>query len=601
MRKTLGHSPTAFYVAWLACTCVFLLARSVWAEPLVFTQEPIQAMQQQIWALRNAPVDGCRIMRLDENGQMTNLTAEFTSAAFPCVSYDGESILFAGKQADGDNWNIWQMQVDGSDKAQVTRDMGDCWDPAYLALGSITPPEFTEKVRWITFVSNAPGKYDLYGDGQATALYAHTLETIEERGFVTWRTTFNLSSDFSPTMLNDGRILFSSWQHYGDRYAPSGKVALLTINWAGTGLNVFYGNHEGARVHTMAAEMPNRTMAFIESEGSTPDGAGNLARVSFRRPLHSRELLGEGLFRFPHPTSDGGMMVSYARDGQQYGLYRFDADQRQLGDLIFDDPEWNDVDAHAIMSQPEPQGRITIVTDSKDTGHLQCMNVYDSDQPDVQALARGSVKWVRFLEGLPPEAPRGAESAIFPPVRILGEATVEPDGSFYVHLPADTPVSMQLLDKDRISLKTMKGWMWVRQGSRRGCIGCHENKEYAPENRVTQALLKATAHDLLMVPEDRQQILFSNNVLPIIEQRCQRCHGGDSPRAGMDLNSDMAFRSLMATVDGQPEYVVPGEARNSRMTRLIYGRDGQTMPPNRPLSDEEKQRIAAWVDLGAQP
>jgi hypothetical protein len=40
-------------------------------------------------------------------------------------------------------------------------------------------------------------------------------------------------------------------------------------------------------------------------------------------------------------------------------------------------------------------------------------------------------------------------------------------------------------------LMTMPRWMWVRKGTSRGCVGCHENKELAPENRVTQALFKA--------------------------------------------------------------------------------------------------------------
>ncbi len=570
------------------------------AVPLVFTQEPIREPVQGDWIFRKMPIDGGRIVLLDSGGELTVLTPEFASAARPSVSFDAQFILFAGKRQAEEPWNIWQMRVDGSEKQQITRNMGDCWDPAYMARSAITAPEFTDKVHWITFASTAAGSYDAYGTEKASALYARSLEPIEGKGIVTWRTTFNLNSDFSPTMLSDGRVLFSSWQHYGDRHAPFGKIALLTINWSGTGLNVFYGNHEGARIQSMATEMPDRTLVFIESDGRTQDGSGNLARVSFRRPLHSRELLAEGAFRFPQPSVDGGLMVSYASDGKQYGLYHFDTEQRKVGEVIYDDPNWSDLDAQVATPRPEPMGRITIVVDSQETGDLHCLNVYDSDRPEAGMIQPGDVKWARLVEGLPPMEPPD-EAGLFPSVRILGEAPVESDGSFYVRVPADIPLSIQLLDADRMALQSMRGWMWMRRGSRRGCVGCHENKELAPENRATEAIRKAAPHELLIPPEERQQVLFEKDVLPIIENRCQRCHTGSRAPRGFRLGDDVAYANLTArTKDGQSRYIVPGQARNSLVIQYLYGKKGKTMPPGRPLPEDEKQRFAAWIDLGAK-
>jgi hypothetical protein len=45
-------------------------------------------------------------------------------------------------------------------------------------------------------------------------------------------------------------------------------------------------------------------------------------------------------------------------------------------------------------------------------------------------------------------------------------------------------------------LRTMRRWIWARRGTSRGCIGCHENKELAPENRVPAAILRGEPHDL---------------------------------------------------------------------------------------------------------
>ena len=32
------------------------------------------------------------------------------------------------------------------------------------------------------------------------------------------------------------------------------------------------------------------------------------------------------------------------------------------------------------------------------------------------------------------------------------------------------------------------GWIWLRPNERRGCIGCHEDHEMVPENRVPLAV-----------------------------------------------------------------------------------------------------------------
>jgi hypothetical protein len=78
----------------------------------------------------------------------------------------------------------------------------------------------------------------------------------------------------------------------------------------------------------------------------------------------------------------------------------------------------------------------------------------------------------------------------------MGTAPVEDDGSFFVRVPADTPLRMQLLNGEGKTLRTMRRWIWVRRGTSRGCIGCHENKELAPENRVPAAILRGEPHDL---------------------------------------------------------------------------------------------------------
>lgn len=468
---------------------------------LVLTQIPYNAeahTKPDGRFLFNAAADkGSRIALLTPDGSSTVLTPEFTAAADPSVSFDGKRFLFAGKRTPQDNWDIWEMDTDSKNKRQVTKNLGDCREPEYLARSSITPPDFEDKVRWITFTSNAAGTYQENSAVVATSLYVTNLEPTQGRGSVVWRATFNLSSDFSPTILRDGRVLFSSRQKYAKN--PE-KYALLSTNWDGTGLNLFCGSGQGALFKTMACEMPNHTLVFVES-ANLNDSGGQLARVYFRRPLRSYEALsrGTGRYLYPHPSPDGRLLVSYSSGRESYGVCFFDLEKGMPGERVFDDPKWEAIDAQPLVSRSEPMGLISAVVDSLKWGHLHCLSVYDSDRPEVQQIKKGAVRKVRFVEGIPASAGGQKDASKQSPeasTRLIGEAPVEADGSFFVQVPADTPFVIQLLDDKGTVLYTMPRWMWVRRGTSRGCIGCHENKELAPENKVSDAVRRAEPHIL---------------------------------------------------------------------------------------------------------
>lgn len=603
---------------------------------LVFTQIPVDRKGSEPgrgFCFQCTSPGGSRIVLIEParpDGKFKVLTGKFHSACDPCVSHDGGKLLFAARKKSKDRWNIWEMDIDGGNPRRITGDLGDCREPVYLAKSSITPPEFADKVRWIAFTSTAAGSYDESAAQQATSLYVTNLEPIEGRGIVVWRVTFNLSHDFSPTVLRDGRILFSSWQHHGIRHFPDGMIALMTITWAGTGLNLFYGNHQGETVKAMPCEMPDRTIVFIESDAC----GGRLARVSLKRPLHSHESLsrGAGRYRTPHPFSDGRLAVSYTSGAGSFGIYFFDFGKKMPGEMIFDDPDWDEVDPVEVAPRDEPTGRITIVVDSKETGHLQCLNVYDSDRPESDSIDVGDVKRVRFVEGLQLSAKArsslpgsvfrtsGSAPDLLPATcltgtRVIGESPVEPDGSFLVELPADTPFFIQTLDEHGMALQTMRGWMWVRRGSRRGCIGCHENKELSPVNRTTDALRKAVPVSLVTPAVERRSVDFKHDVFPLIRQRCMKCHGIQSPGGGLFLGEGpsggcfTAFENLLnlrfeKAPDPGNAVVYPGSARESRLIHMLNGwgdhSSGAAVSHDELLDGRERRIFAEWIDLGAR-
>jgi hypothetical protein len=179
-------------------------------------------------------------------------------------------------------------------------------------------------------------------------------------------------------------------------------------------------------------------------------------------------------------------------------------------------------------------------------------------------------------------------------MRILGEVPVEEDGSFNIRVPANIPIQLQLVDEDGLALRSCR-WIWVRNREYRGCIGCHEDPELVPENRLAAALTHPSMN-LTLPPERRRLISFGRDVAPLLTARCagEACH-----------RRIEEFQAL-----------ITDSARTSPLVWRLYGRktgrpwdtvsaDGALapMPPPgaAPLTEDERRTILEWIDLGAQP
>jgi len=209
----------------------------------------------------------------------------------------------------------------------------------------------------------------------------------------------------------------------------------------------------------------------------------------------------------------------------------------------------------------------------------------------------------------------------------LGDLDLDDDGSFHLLVPPNTPIQLQLVDRDGMALRT-SAWIWAKNKENRGCVGCHEDGERTPANVFAKALDHEAA-DLMLPPERRRTVDFRRDIQPILTAKCanQACHGGaippglSEPDAIHSLgNADFspAYLSLLgrpAAPSGRPQYVDPGRARTSRLIWALFGTntsrpwDGmaavpsiQRMPPAgaAPLTEEERGAIVEWIDLGAQ-
>lgn len=585
---------------------------------LVFTQVPVRGMNETVSRAPHPPEFpiGTRIVRWDSQNpsRVEVLSAGFAVAADPCVSFSGDSLLFAGKRNPRDPWNIWVMPLSSLTPTQVTQGLGNCRSPIFLPLSAITGPEFTDKVRWISFTSTVDSIPDITGDGSAPTLYCRSLDRVESNasiqtpGIVTWRSTFNLTRTFTPTILSDGRIAFACFLEQGDSTNAS---AFMTVNWEGTDPNPFLGPAMDGRLTSMGTESPNRSFVFVEGSAEVPFASGRLVRAWMRRPLFTREPLStsRGHYAFPTALPDGRLIVSFAGQLPDFGIFQFDAQHGTPGKRLFDSRGWADVQATPAVPRPEPLGRITMIVDGKPSGDLHCLNVYDSQLEELRQLPKGTIRAVRVIEGTPvPQGERG-ESLLAPRVRsrIVGEGVVEEDGSFNLVVPGSIPLRFQLLDSSGMARATMRNWMWLHRRDQRGCIGCHENPELAPENRSTQALLRVRADTLLRPPVEREFYSFRTDIKAVLRS-CVPCHS-ESNRSGFRLteNDTTTYVGLFAA--HQPtghNFVEKEAARSSVLIWAVRGNARETtsntvrrMPPQMALPRSEIDLLTAWVDLGA--
>jgi len=128
----------------------------------------------------------------------------------------------------------------------------------------------------------------------------------------------------------------------------------------------------------------------------------------------------------------------------------------------------------------------TAATDPTDTRNSIADLVRIKDPADA-AYHCAPARFVRAARAVAPMAGMsGMREAIgetdFEPQQILGYAPVEPDGSFKLMVPADTPIALSILDAKGRALQTHLNWIQVRPGERRTCDGCHSPRRGASIN-----------------------------------------------------------------------------------------------------------------------
>jgi hypothetical protein len=411
---------------------------------LLFTQAQVANVSvESILSGEYKYADGLRIVQ-ENSGSIEILTDEFTSARSPEVSYDGEIMVFSGKKTATDSWQIWTLELDTKSLTQVTSTTENCTDPVWLPDGRIA---FSKQIT------------------DESQVQYHALFTIDPSGCCEQRITFQPHDDLNASVMNDGRLLFSSRQVYPE----PGALKYLAMRPDGTKAEIFYLPDSSVNILNRACETGSRNIAFSES--------GHFRTVNFSRPMHSQEkpiLQGVDYLQSAFSMQNENMVCSILKTGSPvFSITILGKDyQPEASSEIYDSGN-HLIEAVVAQSRELPKKLPSLMNMDDPSGYIVCLNAEASTIPVDQNAGKSSKIQVLDYSGL------------------IGETEIESDGSFYVALPADQPVRMQTVNNEGEIVRGPSSWIWVRPSERRGCVGCHEDSEITPENVVPKAVEKA--------------------------------------------------------------------------------------------------------------
>ena len=402
------------------------------SSAFLYTEAPQYDIQAMLAAGERFP--GGAAVKVFSGGASRLLAPSLTISADAALSAEAEYVLVSGKQKPDQPWQIWEVPLAGGPPRQVTFGAEDCIRPFYAA------------ERKFVYARKTPRGFQI----EIASLEGNNPQRL------TW-----LAGNFLPNgVMRDGRVLFEA----AFPSASSTARELYTVYTDGSGVETRRCDH-GPDRHS-AAELATGDLVF--QTGAT------LARFTSARAGQLELALPKGQYLGPVAEVEGGEWLAAYRVGADdaYWICRFPPRQAALPVKIVGPNAFQPVPIRVRPVPPyHPSG-----LGNREGANLLCLNAYVSKS---QEIPKNSVAEVRVW------AQNGRGEAV-----ALGKAPVEPDGSFYLQAPSETPLRFELLDRAGKTVAAERGWFWARKGEQRVCVGCHAGPERAPENVAPQVLLR---------------------------------------------------------------------------------------------------------------
>lgn len=535
------------------------------------------------------------------------------------LHWDGDRAMFTQTMSDN-RWNVFEVKLNNGDcKKLIDNPEPDLefYDGTYLPDGRI--------------IANSNIGYQgvpcVNGSDPVGNMVLYTPQSKNLR-----RLTFDQDANWNPVIMNNGRVMYTRWE-YTDLTHYYTRI-VMNMNPDGTEQKALYGSGSMFPNSTFDVQpLPGYASAFVgiisghhgvarsgrlilfDPAKARKGAAGMLQEIPHRnRPIveEVKDRLVDGVwpqFIKPSPLNDTYFLVAAKLDKNDlWGIYLVDKfDNVTCLHKMEGEGYISPIAVRKTVTPPAIPDRVKL-DDKQATVFIQ--DIYEGE--GLKGIPRGTVKSLRlhayeyaYVQTQSDHNWHGIQSG-WDIKRMLGTVPVEEDGSVIFKIPANTPVSIQPLDKDGVAVQWMRSWLTGQPGEIVSCVGCHEDQNQIVIPKRVIASQKAP-HALTPPEGGTRSFTFDLEVQPILDRACIACHNGEGK--AFDLRggkkdgkgygtSYLNLHPYVHRQGGEGDMVVlyPYEyhPNTSELVRLL--KKGHY---NVQLTDAEWRKIYNWIDYNA--
>lgn len=574
----------------------------------------------------------------------------------PDLSYDAKRVLFAfcdhtEKDHQRRRFLIYEAKLDGSGLRQVTGTAADPWEKTrrndhYTVMIEDFDPYYLPDGDFVFTSTRCQSLARCHAGRNAPSFLIH-------RGTLAGDTIRALSwgeaNEIDPAVLNDGRIIYNRWEYVNRHDSLFHK--LWTMKPDGTGAANYYGNLTTFPMSIAEPRpIPNSSKVIATGTAHHSYTAGCIILVDTQKGLEGpapvtrltpevkypeTEGWETDTYLAPYPLSERLFFASWAKGphghegalkDRHYSLYLlFYYKGKAYREHLYTPTEGASCFT-TLPVQPRPLPPLLPSALQADTtvrtGVFYIQNVYES----VHDIPTGSVKFLRINALLNQPTPRVPHRGwIMDEIAkgVLGTVPVNADGSTAFEIPSRTPVQLQLLDADKMCVMNMRSFVYLQDGERASCAGCHEDRMKSPPT-FTYAGTKPYTPRPVPGPDAKNGFNYVASVQPVWDRYCIRCHGLEKTEGKVDLTGTYSERETERYPNGKvkmsrsyetfvmnPKYYKMMDRNNE--THASQPKDYLSHASGLPewlrqhgkareavLDSESWERVMTWLDVNAQ-